>query len=65
MYIANVNIPFEKDFRSTYLDLQNYLPKHIFVYFRDRSENGEGNKGDVESICAKVTKTCIKKDGER
>ena len=25
-------------------------------YFKDRPENGEGNKGEVESICAKVTK---------
>ena len=35
MHITNANIPFE---------FAELLPKHIFVYFRDRSENGEGNK---------------------
>ena len=33
----------------------------FFVYFRDRHENGEENKGGVESICAKVTKHASKK----
>ena len=33
------------------------LIKTLFVlYFRDRPKNGEGNKEDVESICARVTK---------
>ena len=36
----------------------------FFVYFRDRPENGEGNKEDVESICAKVTKLASKKVAE-
>ena len=40
MYIRNVNIPFKKDFKFAELLSKTY----IFVYFRDRSENGEGNK---------------------
>ena len=32
----------------------------FFLYFRDRPKNGEGNKGDVESICARVTKHASK-----
>ena len=28
----------------------------FFLYFRDRPKNGEGNKEDVESTCARVTK---------
>ena len=43
--------------------MENFLPKHPF-YFRDRPKNGEGNKGDLKSIRAEVTKH-IKKDGER
>ena len=27
----------------------------FFVYFRDHPKNEEGNKGDVESICARAT----------
>ena len=52
MYIRNVNLPFEKGFKFAELLTKTYF----FVYFRDRPENGEGNEGDVESICAKVTK---------
>ena len=33
----------------------------FFIYFRDSPENGEGKKGDVESICGKVTKHASKK----
>ena len=32
----------------------------FFLYFRDRPRNGEGSKGDVESICARVTKYASK-----
>ena len=27
----------------------------FFLYFRDGPKDGEGNKGDAESICARVT----------
>ena len=57
MYIRNVNPPFKKDFKFAELFTKTYF----FVYFRDRPENGKGNKGDVESICAKVTKHASKK----
>ena len=40
MYIRNVNIPFKKDFKFAELLTKTY----IFVDFRDRPENGEGNK---------------------
>ena len=32
----------------------------FFLYFRDRPKNGEGNKEDVESISASVTKHALK-----
>ena len=39
-YVRNVNLPFKKDFKFAEL-----LPKtSFFLYFRDRPENGEGNK---------------------
>ena len=57
MYMRNVNLPFKKDFKFAEL----LTKTSIFVYFRDRPENGEGNKGDVERMCAKVTKHASKK----
>ena len=56
MYIRNVNVPFKKGFKFAEL----LTKKSFFVYFRDRPENDEGNKEDVESICAKVTKHASK-----
>ena len=53
MYIRNVNLPFKKDFKFAEL----LTKTSFFVYFRDRPENGEGNKGNVE----KVTKHASKK----
>ena len=55
--MRNVNLPFKKDFKFAEL----FTKISFFVYFRDRPENGEGNKGDVESICAKVIKHASKK----
>ena len=44
--------PEKGDFKITEL-----LTKTLFfLYFRDRPKNGEGNKEDFESICARVTK---------
>ena len=40
MYIRNVNLPFKKDFKFPELITKT----SFFVYFRDRPENGEGNK---------------------
>ena len=58
MYIRNVNIQFKKDFY-----FQNYLSKHIFSFTSEivLKMAKEINKGDVESICAKVTKHASKK----
>ena len=57
MYMRNVNLPFKKDFKFAEL-----LTKTSFSFtYRGRPENGEGNKGDVESICSKVTKLASKK----
>ena len=55
-YIKNVNLQFKKDFKSAELLTKTYF----FLYFRDRSKNGEWNKGDVDSICARVTKHASK-----
>ena len=56
-HLRNVNLLFKKDFKSAEL-----LSKtSFFLYFRDRPINGEGNKGEVESICARVTKHASKK----
>ena len=57
-YTRNVNLLFKKDFKIAEL----LTKTSFFLYFRDRPKNGERNKGDVESICAKVTKR-IKKCG--
>ena len=43
---------FKQDFNSAEL----LTKASFFLYFRDRTKNGEGNKGDVESICARVAK---------
>ena len=40
MYIRNVNLPLKNDFKFTEL----LTKTSFFVYFRDRPENGEGNK---------------------
>ena len=39
-YIKNVNLPFKKDFKFAEL----LTKTSFFLYFRDRPENGEGNK---------------------
>ena len=56
-YIRNLNLLFKKYFQS--IDL--LTKTSFFLYFRDLPENGEGNEGDVKSICAKVTKHESKK----
>ena len=38
--IKNVNLPFKKDFKFAEL----LTKTSFFLYFRDRPENGEGNK---------------------
>ena len=38
--IRNVNLPFKKDFKFAEL----LTKTSFFLYFRDRPENGEGNK---------------------
>ena len=55
-HTKNVNLQFKKDFKSAELPTK----PSFFLYFRDRPENGEGNKGDVESIRARVTKHASK-----
>ena len=61
MYIRNVNILFKKDFKFAELLTKTYT----FVYFRDRPENGEGNKqGRRRKYMRKSNETCIKKGGE-
>ena len=57
MDIRNVNLLFKKDFKFAEL----LTKTSFFAYFRDSPENGEWNKVDVESICAKVTKHVSKK----
>ena len=56
-YIRNVNLPFKKDFK--FAELLNKTC--FFLYFRLLKLAKEVNKGDVESICAKVTKHGSKK----
>ena len=41
----------KKDFKSAELLTET----SFFLYFRDRPKNREGNKGEVASICARVT----------
>ena len=55
-YIKNVNLQFKKDFKSAEL----LTKTSFFLYSRDRPQNGERNKGDVESIRARVTKHASK-----
>ena len=52
----NVNLQFKKDFKTVEL----LTKTSFFLYFRDCTKNGEGNKGDVKSICARVTKHASK-----
>ena len=40
MYIRNKNLPFEKDYKFAEL----LTKKSFFLYFRDRPNNGKGNK---------------------
>ena len=55
--ISNVNLLFRKDFKSAQL----LTKTSFFIYFRDHPKNGEGNKGDFKSTCARVIKyTSIK-----
>ena len=55
--ISNVNLLFKKDFKSAQL----LTKASFFIYFRDHPKNGEGNKGDFKSTCARVIKyTSIK-----
>ena len=52
-YTTNVNLLFKKDFK-----IVEFLTKHPFIFTLDtvlRMAKGT-NKGEVESICAKVTK---------
>ena len=44
--------PEKGDFKITELLTKTFF----FLYFRDRPKNGEGNKEDIESIYARVTK---------
>ena len=44
------------DFKITELLTKTFF----FFYFRDRPKNDEGNKEDVGSICARVTKYASK-----
>ena len=55
-HIKNANLQFKKDFKSAEL-LTN---TSFFLYSRDRPQNGERNKGDGESIRARVTKHASK-----
>ena len=48
--------PEKGDFKITELLTKTFF----FLYFRDRPKNGEGNKEDIESICARVTKYASK-----
>ena len=50
-HIKKLNPQFKKDFKNA-----KFLTKtSFFLYFRGRLQNGEGNKGNVECICARVT----------
>ena len=44
--------PEKADFKIT----EPLTKTFFFLYFRDRPKNGEGNKEDIESIYARVTK---------
>ena len=48
--------PEKGDFKITELLTKTFF----FLYFRDRPKNDEGNKEDVESIRARVTKYASK-----
>ena len=56
-YIRNVNLPIPKGFRNC-----RTFTKTPFLNFRDRPKMAkETNKGDVESICIRVTKPASKR----
>ena len=55
-HVKNVNVQFKKGFKSSELLTKTFF----FLKFRDHPKNDEGNKGDVESICARVTKHASK-----
>ena len=57
IYITNVNFLFKKDFKIAKL----LTKTSVFLYFRDCPKTGWGNKEDVKSICARVTKPASKK----
>ena len=56
-HIRNLNLLFKKFFKS----IELLTKTSFFLYCRDLPENGEGNEGDVKSICARVTKHAPKK----
>ena len=53
-----MNLQFKKNFKSAELPTKTSF--FLYFTFRDRPKNGEGNKGDVESICTRVTKHASK-----
>ena len=57
-YIKNVDLPFKKDFKFAEL-----LTKHSFSFTLETvlKMAKETNKGDVERMCARVTKHASKK----
>ena len=62
MYIKNVNLSFKKDFKFAEL----LTKTSCFVYFRDRPQNGEGNKQRRRrKYMRKSNEICIKKKGRK
>ena len=57
-YIRNVNLPFKKDFKFAELPSRHPFSFTLEIALKITKET---NKGDVESICAKVTKHASKK----
>ena len=54
--------PIQKGFSKRRTSNQNMLfSADLFLFFGDRPKNGEGNKGDIEGICGRVTKHTSKK----
>ena len=53
MYIRNVNFPFKKDFKFAELLTKTSFLLNLETILKMVNET---NKGDVESICTKVTK---------
>ena len=58
-HIKNVNLPFKKKKKN----LQNFLSKHPFFFTLETvlKMAKETNEGEVQSMCAKVTKHASKK----